>query len=78
MATIEQADNVDHPAHYADKSIEVIDYIEDTLSPDGLIGYYEGNIIKYISRWRKKNGVEDLKKARWYLDRLISTQESKE
>lgn len=62
---------VNQPSHYADKDIEVIDYIIDTLSTEGLEGYYNGNIIKYISRYSKKNGVEDLKKAEYYLKRLI-------
>lgn len=61
------ADNVVHPSHYADKQIEVIDYIRDTLTPDGYVDYCIGNVIKYVSRWRKKGGVEDLKKAQVYL-----------
>lgn len=60
-------DNVHHPSHYADKGIEVIDYIRDTLSPEGFVDYCIGNVIKYISRWRKKNGLEDLEKAQVYL-----------
>lgn len=71
-------DLVNHPSHYADKSIEVIDYIRDTMSHEHLIGYYWGNIIKYISRWPKKGGAEDLKKARVYLDWLIKEAEGKE
>lgn len=61
------ADNVNHPSHYADKGIEVIDYIRDTLTKDGFVDYCIGNVIKYVSRWRKKGGVEDLKKAAVYL-----------
>lgn len=64
-------DNVIHPSHYADKQIEVIDYIKDTLSDEQYKGYCRGNIIKYISRYDKKNGLEDLLKARVYLDWLI-------
>lgn len=60
-------DNVNHPSHYADKAIEVIDYIRDTLPQDGFIDYCIGNVIKYVSRWRKKNGAEDLQKAAVYL-----------
>lgn len=61
------ADNVNHPTHYADKKIEVIDYIRDTLPPAGFVDYCLGNVLKYVSRWRKKGGVEDLKKAEVYL-----------
>ena len=60
-------DPVTHPSRYADKQIETIDYIRDTLTPDGFVDYCIGNVIKYVSRWRKKGGVEDLKKARVYL-----------
>ena len=66
------SDNVNHPSHYADKGIEVIDYIRDTLTPDGYIDYCIGNVIKYVSRWRKKGGVEDLRKAGVYLDWAIT------
>lgn len=67
-----EKDNVNHPSHYADKKIEVIDYMEDTLTDEEFIGYCIGNVIKYTSRWRKKNGKEDLQKALWYLKRAIS------
>lgn len=68
---MDKFDVVQKPKHYADKEIEVIDYIEDTLSKEGYEGYLQGNIIKYISRYQHKNGVEDLKKARYYLNKLI-------
>lgn len=68
-------DNVNHPKHYTTGKIETIEYIEDKLSPEQLEGYFAGNIIKYLSRYKHKNGVEDLKKARWYLDRLIKNLE---
>lgn len=66
---------VDHPSYYQGK-IEVIDFIEDK----GL-GFNLGNCVKYISRAGKKNPeklIEDLKKARWYLDREIKNMEKKE
>lgn len=68
-------DNVNHPSHYADKQIEVIDYIRDTLTQDGFVEYCIGNVIKYVSRWRKKGGVEDLKKAAVYLEWAIEKAE---
>lgn len=70
-------DNVNHPSHYTFGKIEVMDYIEDKLSDVECEGYFVGNIIKYVSRFRKKNGIEDLKKAQWYLNRLISNMEGK-
>jgi hypothetical protein len=68
-ATALKGDNINHPAHYTTGKIETIDYIED-------MGYIEGNIIKYISRYKYKNGLEDVKKARWYVNRLISKLEA--
>jgi hypothetical protein len=53
-------------SHYKGKSIQPWDYIAANN-----LGYFEGNIIKYVSRWRDKGGVDDLKKARHYLDKLI-------
>ena len=71
-------DNVNHPAHYQTSSgLETIDVIE--AFTEGLTGFEAtntGNVIKYICRWKNKNGLEDLKKARWYLNRLISTLEA--
>lgn len=61
--------NVDHPQHYNTGSMEVMDAI------DGLrLGFLEGNILKYVARFRHKNGVEDLRKALWYLNRLIDNE----
>ena len=59
--------------HYKAKSIQPWDYIAANE-----IGYFEGNIIKYISRWQDKGGVDDLKKARHYLDKLIELKEVKD
>lgn len=61
--------NVNHPSHYNDGKIEVIDYIEDKK-----LGFNLGNAVKYISRAGKKDSsktLEDLQKAAWYLDREI-------
>jgi len=70
-------DHVNSPAHYGQGRIECIKYIEDFLSNDEYAGYLRGNIAKYLHRWRYKNGVEDLKKARWYLEALIQQQSRK-
>lgn len=70
-------DNVNHPAHYKSQSgIEVIDIIDEFV--DDPASYYKGNIIKYVLRYEKKGGVEDLEKARWYLNRLIECESLKE
>ncbi|SHE63452.1 DUF3310 domain-containing protein [Schwartzia succinivorans] len=72
------SDSVNHPAHYMlPGGGETIDVIEDVCG-EGVDEYYRGNIIKYICRYKEKGGAESLKKARWYLNRLISLQETKE
>lgn len=73
-------DPVNHPNHYQSKSgLEVIDAIRAfTEDCQGIEGYYTGNVIKYVCRWKKKNGLEDLKKARQYLDWLIEKVGEKE
>ena len=63
-------DMVNHPPHYNQHGIECIDAIQACTS-DGFQYYLQGNIIKYIWRYKYKNGIEDLKKASWYLNRLI-------
>lgn len=70
-------DVVNKPMHYTEGKIECIDAIDTvTTTLPGEFGYYTGTILKYIWRWNKKNGVEDLKKARWYLNRLIAKLDS--
>jgi hypothetical protein len=70
------ADPVEHPAHYNNGGIECIEYLKDNMSWEGYTGYLEGNCKKYMHRWRHKaKPLEDLKKARWYLDRLIGELE---
>ena len=66
-------DMVNSPAHYNKAGIETIDIIQ-SVTGDGFETYLQGNILKYICRYKYKNGVEDLEKARWYLNRLIETQ----
>lgn len=67
-------DTINHPSHYTDGGmIECIDAIEASLSYEEFRGYCKGNIQKYIWRERMKGGVESLKKAAWYIDRLIET-----
>ena len=63
-------DMVNHPPHYNKAGIETIDAIQ-AMTGDGFEFYLQGNIMKYLWRYRYKNGVEDLKKAEWYLSKLI-------
>jgi hypothetical protein len=64
-----------NPDHYKVGGIETIDYIAAKLSSEAFEGYLRGNVLKYVSRYTDKNGVEDLRKAEWYLQRLIMTVE---
>jgi Protein of unknwon function (DUF3310) len=57
--------------HYGKFAIQPIDYIEANQ-----LSFVEASIVKYVTRWREKGGVEDLKKARWYLERLINASVS--
>lgn len=70
-------DMVNHPSHYKAKNgMEVIDVIEAfTANLKGYEAIYTGKVIKYICRWKEKNGLEDLRKAQWYLNRLIKNIE---
>ena len=76
MSINPEYDVVTKPTHYnQDNCIECIDAIRAALG-SGFKEYLQGNILKYIWRHKYKNGVEDLKKARWYLDRLIEAEVS--
>lgn len=73
-------EKVDHPSHYAGAGgLEAIDVISAfTADLQGLIAFDIGNAIKYICRFSKKNGTEDLKKAIWYLNDAINNYSEKE
>ena len=65
-------DVVNTPSHYSSGAIECVDYLKDNMPWDSYLGGLEWNVKKYLHRWRyKKKPVEDLKKAQWYLNRLI-------
>jgi hypothetical protein len=69
----EELSKVDHPAHYNAGKIECIDAIEEAVKGlDGRESFATGNAIKYLWRWKRKGGKEDLKKAVWYINRLIN------
>ena len=65
-------DMVNNPPHYTGGNIECIDAIRAALTADEFRGYCKGNVIKYTYRERLKGRDEDLAKARWYLDELLS------
>lgn len=68
-------DNVNHPSHYNnDSGIECIDAIRATLG-DGFQDYCKGNVMKYLWRYKYKNGLEDLKKAQVYLNWMVESIE---
>lgn len=70
-------DQVNKPEHYTGGSIECWDYLRDNMPREAYLGGLEWNIKKYLHRWRyKKNPVEDLKKAKVYLDKLIKEMET--
>jgi hypothetical protein len=71
-----QPDLINHPPHYVDGGIECIDAIEAQLTPEEYRGYLKGNIAKYGWRERHKGGTESLRKARFYLNRLIEFDEN--
>ena len=63
---------VDHPPHYNNGNVECIEAIEAMLTADEFVGYLRGNSLKYRWRFRyKSNPIEDLRKARWYEERLL-------
>ena len=67
-------DNINHPAHYTAGAIECIDALAAaTEGLQGIEAVCTANAIKYLWRWKRKNGVEDLRKAIWYTERLIKT-----
>ena len=73
------SDMVNHPKHYiSETGLETIDVIKAFTSDlKGIEAVDTGNILKYMCRWKHKNGIEDLKKARWYLNHLISLIEKR-
>lgn len=72
------SDSVNHPSHYTHGKIETIDKIEDVLGLEGFQAYCVGNAIKYLDRYKLKNGFEDIKKAQRYLEFYIEKTEGKE
>jgi hypothetical protein len=72
ISDLSRPDVVNHPSHYTGGNIECIDAIEAaTEQLTGIEAACTANAIKYLWRWKRKNGIEDLKKARWYINHLI-------
>jgi hypothetical protein len=72
-----QEDTVNHPSHYIETGgVECIEAIEAQLTTEEYEGYLRGNCVKYLWRWKNKGGVQDLKKCKWYLERLIEINDS--
>lgn len=68
---IVKKDNVNSPKHYTTGGIETIAFIKAKLGVEGTVAYCMGNVIKYVTRWKDKGGLEDLQKALWYLNYAI-------
>lgn len=66
-----------NPEHYKFGGIETINYIIAKLGIEGAINFCLGNVIKYVSRESHKNGLEDLKKAQWYLNKAVELRDAK-
>ena len=71
-----KTDIVNHPSHYTQGGIECIDALEAaTVDLIGIEAVCTANAIKYLWRWKRKNGAEDLRKAVWYIQRLIAHEQ---
>jgi hypothetical protein len=75
MKSMIKDDMVNSPDHYNFADIECIDAIRAATGEDGFESYLQGNIMKYLWRYNYKNGLQDLRKAEWYLKRLIEANE---
>jgi len=75
----QEHDPVNHPSHYTQGGVECIEAIKAACTGlDGYEGYCTGNAIKYLWRWKHKNGAEDLRKASWYLGALLGAKEAED
>ena len=70
----DKEDMVNHPPHYNKYGVECIDALR-AATGEGFEYYLQGNVMKYLWRYRYKNGIEDLKKANWYLELLIEEKQ---
>jgi len=72
---IDNTDEVEKPAHYRKYKLETIDNIRNSSTHEEFTGFLKCNIKKYIDRYPDKDGINDLKKARWYLDKWIEVEQ---
>ena len=70
--TIHLKDDVNHPVHYNNGKVECIEAIDAASTKEEFEGYLRGNVLKYVWRFRFKDNVKDLQKAKWYLEKLIN------
>jgi len=70
-----EPDMVNHPGHYETGNFECFDVMAEALGHELMLGFCAGNAFKYVYRHQRKNGLEDMKKARWYLDKYIELAE---
>ena len=70
--TIALKDEVNHPLHYNNGKVECIEAIDAASTKEEFEGYLRGNVLKYVWRFRYKDNVKDLQKAKWYLEKLIA------
>jgi hypothetical protein len=73
--SLDVKDNVNNPSHYNQAGVECIDAIKASLG-DEYPDYCKGNVMKYLWRYKYKNGIEDLKKAQWYLNSMVESVEN--
>jgi hypothetical protein len=72
------ADVVNHPAHYETGKFECIDVMLEAQGKEAVLNFCICNAFKYLYRFRRKNGLEDVKKANWYLNKYIELEENKD
>lgn len=75
---MKEFDNVQNPKHYADGKFECIDVMLETQGKQAVMSFCICNAFKYTYRASRKNGIEDVKKAKWYLDKFIELEEQKD
>lgn len=71
----ENEDIINKPHHYHKGGIDVITFVKDKVSKEALEGFFQINVLKYVTRFKEKNGKEDLLKAQFYLNKLIELQQ---
>lgn len=76
--TMNPKDSVTEPPHYKNLAIDTLELMSVNFSDEAYMGFLEGNVLKYVMRYKMKNGMQDLRKAQYYLELLINRQEMRE